>query len=295
MTTQNTPVSTIEWRPIAGFEARYEVSSDGKVRSLNFGGTKKVRELAPIPTEGYMRVFLNNGTASTRVRRYIHHVVAEAFLLKPAGNVEINHIDGDKGNNSVSNLEWVTKSENLFHRYRVLCIGYPSGAKSRLAKKVLVRFPGGEVKEVHGIRAFCREQGLSPSSLRESLCGSEHRGFKLIQAQDAAPVAEKQAMRDAFEARFPKSAEFLRTDDGYVEKRLSAWSARDYNTQYSRWKAAWQASAAFGRPPAGVQGDAARYQWLREQSHPWGSRWLSREVLDAAIDRAIAAQSTKGA
>ena len=81
----------------------------------------------------------------------------------------------------------------------------------------------------------------------------------VVEQPQGVTDAEKQAMRDAFEARFPKSPEFLRTDDGYVEKKLSAWSARDYNTQYGRWKAAWHASAAYasrsvtGALPAAVQ------------------------------------------
>lgn len=69
---------------------------------------------------GYMRVQLKRG--GLRRRAYVHRLVAECFVKKPDGNVEINHRNGDKKDNRADNLEWVTRSENLKHAWRIgLC------------------------------------------------------------------------------------------------------------------------------------------------------------------------------
>lgn len=53
-------------------------------------------------------------------RQYIHRLIAETFIDNPLNKKEVNHIDGVRTNNRLSNLEWVTRSENHFHRYKVL-------------------------------------------------------------------------------------------------------------------------------------------------------------------------------
>jgi len=65
---------------------------------------------------GYKQVFIcvNN----KRYMRYVHRLVAECFIPNPNGLPEVNHLDGNKGNNSVENLEWCTRSENARHAVR---------------------------------------------------------------------------------------------------------------------------------------------------------------------------------
>lgn len=90
----------------------YFIREDGLVWSLN-----KHRFLSPCPhTQGYHTVHLcNKGKVKTH---FIHRLVAEAFLDKTV-NTEVNHIDGDKQNNHVQNLEWVTHSENKLHALKL--------------------------------------------------------------------------------------------------------------------------------------------------------------------------------
>lgn len=99
----------VEWREIEG-SPNYMISSkgqpasviDGVFRELTIGDNGK----------GYKNVSLGRGR-----REYIHRLVAMAFIPNPNNYKEINHIDGDKSNNAVENLEWCDRSHNLKHAY----------------------------------------------------------------------------------------------------------------------------------------------------------------------------------
>lgn len=91
-----------EWRAVPGYEA-YEVSSLGRVR-------KGSQILDPrVTTNGYERIRINGK------EKAVHRLVADAFIGHAEG--EIDHIDGNKVNNAVDNLRWVTRSENVRHSY----------------------------------------------------------------------------------------------------------------------------------------------------------------------------------
>lgn len=107
-----------EWRPIKGHEGLYEVSSHGRVRRLfRIGPTGtwlRQKMIKPSIGNGYPFVGIRDKENNTKVYR-VHKLVACAFLgLRPEGLV-INHIDYDKTNNHVSNLEYVTTKENIHH------------------------------------------------------------------------------------------------------------------------------------------------------------------------------------
>ena len=108
------------WRPIEGYEGYYEVSSFGRVRSLDmyvkigYGNYRlhkgKVISLLK-KGDGYIQVNLcYNGKL---YKKYVHRLVAEAFIPNPDNLPEVNHLDEDKTNNSVDNLEWCDRSYNL--------------------------------------------------------------------------------------------------------------------------------------------------------------------------------------
>lgn len=101
------------WEKVNGYE-NYEVSSHGKVRK-NYATSTII--LKPMINEyGYASVDLwENGK---RKRHKIHRLVAIAFLPNPMMLNEVNHIDGNKLNNRMSNLQWCTRSENIKHAYR---------------------------------------------------------------------------------------------------------------------------------------------------------------------------------
>lgn len=102
-----------EWRTIEGYDGQYEVSRNGKVRSNNYMGKGKTREMKPWNNGGYLRVTLTRNKKKSN--RLLHRIVAEAFIPNPEGKPEVNHKDGNKLNNSADNLEWSTRKENLDH------------------------------------------------------------------------------------------------------------------------------------------------------------------------------------
>ncbi|WP_054908742.1 NUMOD4 domain-containing protein [Pseudomonas sp. NBRC 111135] len=110
------------WKPIAGFEGLYEISNLGRVKSLGrfrrAKGDAKTwmdeRIKAPCAQrEGYLSAHLYCEGRMTK--RYVHRLVADAFLPNPLDLPEVNHLDGDKQNNSLANLAWSSRSENCRH------------------------------------------------------------------------------------------------------------------------------------------------------------------------------------
>ena len=94
---------------IRGF-SDYTISSDGIVTSHKFG---KTTVLSPSTTTGYEKVTLSNG--KIKKNQQVHRLVAQAFLDKPKGKNIVNHIDGNKLNNALSNLEWTNHKGNSKH------------------------------------------------------------------------------------------------------------------------------------------------------------------------------------
>lgn len=105
------------WKPIEGYEGRYEVSNSGLVRSLNYHRTGKVKILKTHTDRyGYVCVELPKEN-NRRKHLTVHRLVAQAFVPNPKEKPEVNHKDGDKQNNCFSNLEWVTMAENQRHAW----------------------------------------------------------------------------------------------------------------------------------------------------------------------------------
>ena len=103
-----------EWRPIPGYDGLYEVSNCGRVRSYrhNRWGRSETPKIICGDNGHYLGVTLcKNG----QNRQYIHKLVAEVFIPNPNHLSEVNHIDGDKRNNRVENLEWCSHKENMQH------------------------------------------------------------------------------------------------------------------------------------------------------------------------------------
>ena len=104
-----------EWRDIVGYEGLYMVSNMGRIKSFY---SNKARIIKPSKrSDEYISVGLYKGGHS--VTHYVHVLVARAFLLNPEDKPQLNHINGDKTDNRVENLKWVTGSENMNHAYKI--------------------------------------------------------------------------------------------------------------------------------------------------------------------------------
>jgi hypothetical protein len=108
------------WKEIEGYESSYQVSNKGNIRSLdryryNINGTMLVKGKVLKQnkhTKGYLKVMLQDRGIAKRY--FVHRLVAKAFI-GDSGNLQVNHKDGNKTNNNIDNLEYVTCKENIRH------------------------------------------------------------------------------------------------------------------------------------------------------------------------------------
>jgi hypothetical protein len=108
-----------DWKDIPGYEGFYQASTDGKIRSCTrynekskaarYGNELKLH----VGDDGYVHCMLSAHGVSKL--HSVHRLVASAHIPNPENKPQVNHIDGDKLNNSVANLEWVTREENMNH------------------------------------------------------------------------------------------------------------------------------------------------------------------------------------
>lgn len=103
------------WKAIKETNGMIEVSNDGRIRSL-LRGTPRILK-TQIDSKGYHRVRVTIERKKFSFK--IHREVAKAFIPNPNNLPQVNHIDGDKSNNSVSNLEWVSNRENARHAIKI--------------------------------------------------------------------------------------------------------------------------------------------------------------------------------
>lgn len=106
------------WKPIKGYEGLYEISSFGKVLTVKRQGTSGGFVKVTVRKDGYIQVLLSKD--GKQKNHLVHRLVATAFLPMQTGKSQVNHIDGNRNNNMVSNLEWCTAQENTLHSHDVL-------------------------------------------------------------------------------------------------------------------------------------------------------------------------------
>lgn len=102
------------WKPIKKYEGLYSASNNGRIKSLNYKNKNIEKPLNPTKQScGYLKVELYKHGKSKVY--YVHRLVAETFIQNPNNLPQVNHKDGNKQNNNIDNLEWVTPSQNQIH------------------------------------------------------------------------------------------------------------------------------------------------------------------------------------
>ena len=185
------------WRPVVGYEGLYEVSDFGEVRSLDRwrgngkGYFQETRVKKPVKqANGYLYVGLYKDGKPKMYR--VHRLVAQAFIENPYNLPEVNHIDEDKTNNVVSNLEWCDRKYNINHG-----TGHQRSAEAQrgvkrsyvaeaLGKKVIqMTLDGVFVKEWESTKE-CGRNGFNQSHVCDCCNGKRktHKGYRWVYAED---------------------------------------------------------------------------------------------------------------
>lgn len=173
------------WRSVVGFEHAYEVSSLGNVRSIDrtvsghylSSDGKFQRKGRPMKTHlnfrGYPRVTLRTKDQKDKTI-YVHRLVAEAFVFNPdpKNKTYVNHIDGNKLNNTPENLEWTTNAENMKHAYDTGLKDRYYVSKFSKTKKIAQYTVDGEfLKEYNSIKEAADATGAKSPNIHHALTG----------------------------------------------------------------------------------------------------------------------------
>lgn len=158
--------ASMERKYITGYEFEYEVFSDGRVFSHKSKKFLKQNKC----TGGYLKVTLCSSGIIKQCM--VHRLVAIHFLDNSEDKKEVNHMDGNKENNCVSNLEWCTKEENAWHSINVLNNPKPPqnflnkfGKDHNRSIAVKVIMPDGVFRTFGSGLEFTRETGLDHTSI----------------------------------------------------------------------------------------------------------------------------------
>lgn len=157
------------WIPVVGFEGLYEVSSLGRVRSLDRVGKNgensyslyKGRILNPAKGGiGYFYVHLSKDNIKTN--KYIHRLVAEAFLKNPDNLPQVNHKDENKLNNCVENLEWCTAKYNIEY----------SGNVKKMVKVRAEQMKKSVIQYTKNGEFVSEYKSIKDAEIKTGICGS---------------------------------------------------------------------------------------------------------------------------
>lgn len=159
---------------LKGYEESYQISDQGRVftkRRLDGNRIIYGKELHPVITkDGYLKVGLCKDSIVKRF--YLHRLVANQFLENPNNLPQVNHIDGNKFNNNVSNLEWCTKEENQRHAVNHLLMQHGSarpGAKLTEEKVIEIY----KLKGVLSAKEIGAHYGVSKNTVNLILRGKK--------------------------------------------------------------------------------------------------------------------------
>lgn len=174
------------WKDIKDYEGLYQVSNLGRVRSIDrvvlqkngFLKTIKGKILSPnkcgsLKYGGYL--FIGLSKESVVKRKYIHRLVAEAFIPNPNNLPQVNHKDEVKTNNIVTNLEWCSALTNLTYNNRHKTVGTKLKGRIPLTRKEVVMYKDGvEIKRFAHPQEAADYLGVTESSVRCCIYGKIH-------------------------------------------------------------------------------------------------------------------------
>ena len=169
------------WKDIVGYENQYQVNELGQIRTLKDSPILKrgtVMRSQVSKRNGYVYQTLYSNGKQKLVR--VHRIVAEAFIPNPDKLPQVNHINGIKTDNRVTNLEWCTQEHNMEHAFRT-GLEKPSERQKRAVcetnkakRKAVVAKCGTTQQAFESIAKASAETGLSTSTISRYCNGIRH-------------------------------------------------------------------------------------------------------------------------
>lgn len=172
------------WKDIPNYEGYYQVSSLGRVKSLKREVIKGRGNGIHIVEEKILAQHLSKDRGYSCVQlqknkdikfKGVHQLVGLAFIPNPLKKRTVNHIDGDKTNNRLDNLEWHTYREQILHRINVLGIHQPMGAECKFSKPLYQYDADFNLVKTWGSLADAERSGYSKSNIYYSWKGKKMR------------------------------------------------------------------------------------------------------------------------
>ena len=212
------------WKDIKGYECRYEISNQGRIRSKDRRvriGRKDTYVSKGCFLKGYVERYHKVTLSLNNVKEtfYVHRLVADAFIPNNFNKPYINHIDGDKLNNDVDNLEWVTHKENMKHAKNN---DLNKGARKTIAQ---YKLSGEFIRSFKSISEASELTGLNYSGIRRAAQrkAKSSGGFiwrEYTSGDDDLILKEKiTGAKDGKKEvhQYTKNGEYIRSFDSLVE------------------------------------------------------------------------------
>lgn len=165
-----------EWRPVEGFEGLYEISSLGRLKSYKESPAGKILSIKNSKGD-YLRIRLQ-GVGKKEKSISLHRLVAQTFLPNPKGLDVVNHIDGNKQNNAVSNLEWCTQKYNVRESIKAHPEQLEPMKKYNASRTIPVAqyTKSGEfIRLFNSAEEAANELGICERNIRQVASGTAHR------------------------------------------------------------------------------------------------------------------------
>lgn len=172
-------------------QSNYLVFSNGEVKTIPHVVIKSNGNLHPVKEtvlraakdkKGYLRVGLSIDRKLVTMK--VHRLVAECFIENPYGLPQVNHKDGNKQNNNVENLEWVTNSQNILHAFKAGLIkniygkvddkkNFPRGEKNHRSKLTYEKVNAARIKRNNGesFQSIANEFGVCKKTIMQAIKG----------------------------------------------------------------------------------------------------------------------------
>jgi len=193
-----------EWRKIIlnDIETEYEASSFGQIRKKE---NRKILKQYMI-NSGYLIVVLNSS------RFLVHRLILMAFSPTSSKELQVNHIDFNKKNNNIENLEWVSQSENILHSYK--------NGNHKKAKEVFqYDLKGNFIKRFYSECEASRETGTNQSQISRCCRGiyKTANGFQWSNVEAEKKESQEAKTRKRKVDQFDKDGNFIKTFSSFAE------------------------------------------------------------------------------